>query len=145
MEDAVVNSLKRGAVELGIDLIDMRTTEEERELIEYCKLPNTLQTKGKLRRTIRDMQRPPVYLVSARVKNALNSHGARGNTYKILEKFGGCYSEAESRQVVYDGADLMVKAYFWDRRGAMEFQTAMNNWEIHKALASQPGWDRNQP
>lgn len=143
MEDEVVNSLKRGAAELGIDLIDVRTTEEERELIEYCKLPNTLQTKGKLRRTIREIQRPPVYLVSARVKNAVNSHGARGNTYKLLEKYGGCYSEAESKQVVYDGDDLMIKAYFWDRRGAMEFQTAMNDWEIHKALVNLDGIEIN--
>eukprot|EP00543_Licmophora_paradoxa_P018113 CAMPEP_0202477432 /NCGR_PEP_ID=MMETSP1360-20130828/93940_1 /ASSEMBLY_ACC=CAM_ASM_000848 /TAXON_ID=515479 /ORGANISM="Licmophora paradoxa, Strain CCMP2313" /LENGTH=334 /DNA_ID=CAMNT_0049104677 /DNA_START=59 /DNA_END=1060 /DNA_ORIENTATION=+ len=139
MEDHVVNRLKRGAAELGIDLIDVRTTEEERELIEHCNLPDTLQTKGKLRRTIRELQRPPVYLVSARVKNAVNSHGARGNAYKLLERYGGCYSEAESKQVVYDGDDLMVKAYFWDRRGAMEFQTAMNNWEIHKALVNLDG------
>ena len=143
MEENVVNRLKRGAEELGIDLIDVRTTEEERQLIEHCGLPYTLNTKGTLRRRIRELQKPPVYQVSARIKNALNSHGARGNVYKLLEKCGGCYSEAESKQVVYDCDDLTVKAYFWDRRAAMDFQTALNSWEIHRALVNLDGIDIN--
>ena len=36
-----------------------------------------------------------VYQVTARVMNALNSHGARGNVYQLLEKYGARYSEAE--------------------------------------------------
>ena len=106
MGDSALNSLKRGAEELGIDLIDVRTENDERELIEYCGLPNTLATRGTLRRKIRELQRPPVYQVTARVLNALNSHGARGNVYKLLEKYGARYSAAESKQVVYDGDDL---------------------------------------
>ena len=35
MEDNVVNSPRRGAAAFGIDLVDVRTTEEERELIEH--------------------------------------------------------------------------------------------------------------
>eukprot|EP00977_Amphora_coffeiformis_P007509 scaffold1640_cov161-Amphora_coffeaeformis.AAC.32 len=76
---------------------------------------------------------------TARVMNALNSHGARGNVYKLLEKYGARYSEAESKQVVYDGNDLTVKAYFKDERAAMEFQTALNGWEIHRALVNLDG------
>jgi len=84
-------------------------------------------------------ERPPVYQVTARVMNALNSQGARGNVYKLLEKYGACYSEAESKQVVYDGENLIVKAYFKDERAATEFQTALNGWEIHRALVHLDG------
>ena len=73
----------------------MRTENDERELIEYCGLPNTMATRGALRRKICELQKPPVYQVTARVMNALNSHGARGNVYQLLEKYGARYSEAE--------------------------------------------------
>ena len=139
MGDRALNSLKRGAEELGIDLIDVRTENDERELIEYCGLQNTLAIRGTLRRKIRELQRPPVYQVTARVMNALNSHGARGNVYKLLEKYGARYSAAESKQVVYDGNDLTVKAYFKDERAATEFQTALNGWEIHRHLVNLDG------
>ena len=55
MGDSTLNSLKRGAEELGIDLIDVRTEKDENELIEYCGLPNTLATRGTLRRKIREL------------------------------------------------------------------------------------------
>lgn len=93
-----LSSLKRGAEELGIDLIDVRTENDESELIEYCGLPNTLATRGSLLRKVRELQKPPVYQVTARVINALNSNGARGNVYKLLEKYGALYSEALSKQ-----------------------------------------------
>lgn len=143
MGDNALNSLKRGAEELGIDLIDVRTENDERELIEYCGLPNTLATRGTLRRRIRELQKPPVYQVTARVMNAVNSHGARGNVYKLLEKYGARCSKAESKQVVYDGNDLTVKAYFKDERAATEFQAALNGWEIHKALVNLDGIEIN--
>ena len=142
-DDDTVNKLKRGAEELGIDLIDVKSAEDEKELIEHCQLPNTLQTRGKLRRKIRELQKPPVFLVSARVLNAKNSFGARGNIYKLLEEYGGTYSEAESKLVIYEGDDLTIRAYFWDRKSAMGFQTALNKWEIHRALVNLDGIEIN--
>jgi len=111
------------------------TENEERELIAYCGLPNTIATIGTLRRKIREL-RSPVYQVNARVINALSCHGARGNVYKLLEKYGARYSAAESKQVVYDGDDLIVKAYFKHEWAATEFQTALNGWETHRALVN---------
>ena len=143
MGDSALNRLKRGAEELGIDLIDVRAENDERELIEYCGLPNTLATRGALRRKIRELQKPPAFQVTARIKNALNSHGARGNVYKLLEKYGARYSQAESKQVVYEGNDLTVKAYFKEERAAEEFQTALNGWEIHRALVNIDGIEIN--
>ena len=141
--DSTLNSLERGAEELGINLIDVRTEDDERELFEYCGLSNTLATRGILRGRIRELQQPPIYQVTARVLNALNSHGARGNVYKLLEKYGARYSEAESKQIVYDGNDLAVKAYFKDERAATEFQTALNRWEIHRDLVNLDGIEIN--
>jgi len=145
MEDEVTRKLKRAAVELGIDLIDLRTTEEEAELIAHCKLPKTLQTKGKLRRLIREEQQPPVFLVSARVKGALRSNRARGNVYKALEKHNGLFSKSEGKQVTYEGDDLVVRAYFEDSGKAMSFQTSINEWELQKVLLLIDGVEINPP
>ena len=84
--------LKRSADELGIGLVDLETVEEQVEVIEHAGLRADLRTKGKLRRLIREEKKPPVFDVCARVKGALNSHGARGNVYKMLEEHNGSFS-----------------------------------------------------
>ena len=42
----VERRLKRGAADVGIDLIDLRTTTEEEEFLRRCGLPSDLPTKG---------------------------------------------------------------------------------------------------
>ena len=66
-DNDMVNKLKRGAVYLDIDHIDVRNTgEEEAELIAHCtKLLNILRTKGELHQTVQEMQLPPIFLESA--------------------------------------------------------------------------------
>ena len=54
--------------------------------------------------------------------------------YKGLEKYNGFYADAEGTQIEYDGDDLLVKAYFLDQNKAMEFQSFLNSWELHKTL-----------
>lgn len=143
--DETTRKLKRKIEELGISFIDVKTAEEEVELLELCSLPVNLQTKGKLRRLIREEQQPPVFRVSARVKGALRSHGARGNVYKGLEKCNGFYSESEGTQIEYDGDDLLVNAYFLDQNKAMDFQSFLNSWEIHKTLILLDGVEIDPP
>ena len=87
------------ADELGIELRDLRTLEEEVEFIERCELPVNVQTKAKLRRIVREEQQPPIFRVSALVKGALRSNGARGDVYKGLEKHSGLCSLSEGKQV----------------------------------------------
>ena len=130
-QDETTRKLKRKVKELGISFLDVRTVEEEVELLELCSLPVDLKTKVKLRRLIREEQQPPVFHVSARVKGALRSHGARGNVYKGLEKFNGWYSESEGKQIEYNGDDLLDRAYLIDQNKAMEFQSFLNSLEIH--------------
>eukprot|EP00977_Amphora_coffeiformis_P030349 scaffold46454_cov298-Amphora_coffeaeformis.AAC.2 len=145
MEEEVTRELKRGAAELGIDLIDLKTLAEEEELLQHCKLPLNLGTKGKLRRLIREEQKPPVFLVSAVVKGALRSQGARGNVYKALEKHHGLFSKSKGKGVAYIGDDLVVRAYFESNREAMSFQTALNEWELHKTLILLDGVEITPP
>mmetsp|Transcript_19548 Transcript_19548/g.42141 ORF Transcript_19548/g.42141 Transcript_19548/m.42141 type:complete len:345 (-) Transcript_19548:419-1453(-) len=137
--------LKRSADELGIGLVDLETVEEQDEVIENAGLRANLRTKGKLRRLIREAKKPPVFVVCARVKGALNSHGARGNVYKVLEEHNGSFSQGEGQQVRYDGDDLAVKAYFEFKRDAMAFQSAINRWEIHKEIAQLHGVEIDPP
>ena len=144
-DDETTRKLKRKVEELGIGFIDVKTVEEEVELIQLCALPVNLPTKAKLRRLIRAAQQPPVFRVSARVKGALRSHGARGNVYKGLEKYNGFYAESEGTQIEYDGDDLLVKAYFLDQNKAMEFQSFLNSWEIHKTLILLDGVEIDPP
>lgn len=143
--EEVARKLKRGAAELGIDLIDLKTPAEEEELLHYCQLPLDLGTKGKLRRLIREEQQPPVFLVSAVVKGALRSQGARGNVYKALEKHHGFFSRSAGKQVTYLGDDLDVKAYFNTDEAAMSFQSALNEWELHKTLILLDGVEIDPP
>lgn len=56
-----------------------------------------------------------------------------------MEKYGGSYSRAETKLVIYEGDDLTIKAYFWEKFRAMDFQTALNKWEIHKSLVNLDG------
>ena len=77
-DDETTRKLKRKAEEIGIGFIDVKTVEDEVELLQLCALPVNLPTKTKLRRLIRAAQQPPVFRVSARVKGALRSHGAGG-------------------------------------------------------------------
>ncbi|KAL3921033.1 MAG: hypothetical protein SGILL_002967 [Bacillariaceae sp.] len=144
MED-VTRKLKRGAAELDIDLIDLKTPAEEEEFLQHCKLPSDLGTKGKLRRLIREEQKPPVFLVSAVVKGALRSQGARGNVYKALEKNHGLFSKSAGMQIAYSADDLVVKAYFGTNGEAMSFQTALNEWELHKTLMLLDGVEIDPP
>lgn len=137
--------LKRSADELGIGLIDLETVEEQVEVIRHAGLPPNLRIKAKLRRLIREEKRPPVFVVGARVNGALNSHGARGNVYKMLEEHNGCFSRGEGQQVLYHGDNLAVKAYFEFERDAMAFQSALNRWEIHKEIAQLHGVEIHPP
>jgi hypothetical protein len=144
MED-ITGTLKRGAAELGIDLIDLKTLEEEEELLRHCNLTVDLRTKGKLRRLIREESKPPAFLVSAVIKGSLKSQGARGNVYKALENHQGLFSKTEGQLIKYDGDDLAVKAYFYSKVEAMRFQTALNQWEIHKTLLLIDGVEIDPP
>lgn len=144
-DDEITRKLKRKAAEMGIDFIDVRTGEEEVELLQLCALPVNLQTKSKLRRLVRAEGLPPVFRVSARVKGALRSHGARGNVYKGLEKYNGFYSKSEGTQIEYEGDDLVMMAYFLDQNKAMEFQSFLNAWELHKTLVLLDGVEIDPP
>eukprot|EP00977_Amphora_coffeiformis_P010711 scaffold2510_cov169-Amphora_coffeaeformis.AAC.62 len=61
MSDAneVERKLKRGAAKLGVNIVDVKTPEDEADLIDHCGLTNNLQTRGKLRRLVREEQEPP--------------------------------------------------------------------------------------
>lgn len=133
------NKLKRSADALGIEVIDLQTAEEQAEVIKHAGLPADLRTKGKLRKYIRELSKPPVYSVCARVKGALKSHGARGNVYKILEEHNGLFSQGEGRQVIYSNDDLVVKAYFMSLTDAMAFQSSVNKWDLHKEIVQLDG------
>lgn len=142
----VERRLKRGAVDVGIDLIDLRTTTEEEEFLQLCGLPSDLPTKGKLRRLIREQKaEQTVFKVSIVVKGALRSHGSRGNVYKTLEKCRGCFLKSAGKEVEYDNDDLVVKAYFLQESDAMDFQSSVNQWEIHKTLLSIDGVEVDPP
>jgi len=71
------------------------------------------------------------FLVGATVRGAKQSNGARrGNVYKFLERHHGFFSKEEGIQIMYEGDNLMVK----ENGDACNFQTALNEWEIHKEL-----------
>ena len=142
-EDEDTNKLKRAASELGIDIIDIREGDEA-ELFQHCGLQNTIRARGKLRRLVRAHQNP-VFRVSARIRGALRSSGARGNVYKTLEAYDGYFHEGEGRLIAYNEDDLHIKAYFFERRQASGFQSALNQWEIHKELALLDGIELNPP
>jgi hypothetical protein len=80
-----------------------------------------------------------VFRVSVVVKGALRSNGARGNVFKLLERHNGFYSEKIGIQIAYQEDDLHATAYFKTEDNALEFQTAMNEWEIHKELTNLDG------
>lgn len=79
------------------------------------------------------------YLVGAIVRGAKQSKGARGNIFKFLERHMGHYSEQEGIQILYEGDNLTVKSYFVSYDSACHLQTALNQWEIHSALANLDG------
>ena len=102
----VQRRVKRRAAEVGIDLIDLRTTTEEEEFLELCGLPSDLRTKGKHSDLIREQQaehttEQTVFKVSIVVTGALRSHGSRGNVYKTLEKCRGCFLKSAGKEVEY--------------------------------------------
>lgn len=84
-----------------------------------------------------------MFQAGAIIKGAFRSTGARGNVYKFLARHKGFYSEKERIQVFYHGDDLHVKAYFKEEEDAMDFQNALNEWEIHKELANLDGVNIN--
>lgn len=51
----------------------------------------------------------------------------------------GHYWKQEGIQIFYEQDDLTVKAYFISYEAACGFQTALNDWEIHKELANLDG------
>jgi hypothetical protein len=132
--DEVARKIIQAAEELGIDIIDIRTPDEEAEILQHCNLPVDLKSKGKIRRLIRERQQPAVFVVQLRVCGALRSRGARGNVYKALETHQGWFSSSEGKVVIYEHDDLVVQAYFLDMEKALSFQTSMNQWEIYKYL-----------
>ena len=79
------------------------------------------------------------------VKGALRSHGSRGNVYKTLEKCRGCFLKSAGKEVEYNNDDLVVKAYFLQEADAMDFQSSVNQWEIHKTLLSIDGVEVDPP
>lgn len=87
------------------------------------------------------VKRPKVaaYSVSVVVEGALSSAGARGNVYKKLQHHHAVYSESQGIDVEYVGDDLVVKALFLDLVHAFNFQSDLNDWEIHKELAHLSG------
>lgn len=83
--------------------------------------------------------RRAVFEVILIVRGASRSNGARGNVFKLLERHKGFYSKSAGIQISYQDDDLHVKAYFKTEDNAFDFQTAMNQWEIHKELANLEG------
>lgn len=85
------------------------------------------------------------YVVTAMVKGGYSCKGARGNIYKLLEQEHGCFSVAEGKLVFYTDNDLSVKAYFvsWDK--ACNFQTHLNDWEMHKELVNLTAVETQNP
>jgi hypothetical protein len=77
--------------------------------------------------------------VNAVLKGALNSSGARGNVFKMLQKYHAVYVPSDGIQVSYCEDDLNVQALFLDRKEAYDFQNALNEWEIHKELVNLDG------
>ncbi len=86
-----------------------------------------------------------VYRVGVVVKGAKSSNGARGNVFKFLERHHGLYSEREGINIKYSDCNLHVSAYFREARDAMDFQSALNQWEIHKQLANLEGVELTPP
>jgi hypothetical protein len=91
------------------------------------------------RKQQQQQQPESAYGVTAIVRGAKQSNGARGNVYKFLQRYLGLYSDEEGIQILYNGGDLSVKAYFHTFEKACQFQTALNDWEIHKELANLDG------
>eukprot|EP00980_Cylindrotheca_fusiformis_P024613 scaffold12169_cov132-Cylindrotheca_fusiformis.AAC.1 len=84
-------------------------------------------------------KQPVAFLVGAIVRGAVQSNGARGNVFKFLERHRGFFSKEEGIQIMYEGEDLTVKAYFKEVGDACDFQTNLNEWEIHKELVNLKG------
>mmetsp|Transcript_19580 Transcript_19580/g.53890 ORF Transcript_19580/g.53890 Transcript_19580/m.53890 type:complete len:344 (-) Transcript_19580:114-1145(-) len=143
MADEETNKLKRAAQALEIDLVDIREGDEA-EVIGESGLENVVRVRGKLRRLVRSHQHP-TFRVSAVVRGALRSQGARGNVYKALQASQGFYSSQEGKKITYQGDDLQVTAYFLEVSKAMDFQNALNQWEIHKELALLDGIELRTP
>lgn len=85
------------------------------------------------------------YVVSAIVRGGFSCKGARGNIYKLLEQEHGWFSVAEGRLVFYTGNDLSVKAYFVSLDKACNFQTRLNDWEMHKELVNLTAVETQSP
>ena len=79
------------------------------------------------------------FSVSVVVEGAINSVGARGNVYKKLQQHHSVYSVSQGIDVKYDGDDLVVKSLFFNQADAFNFQSDLNDWEIHKELAKLSG------
>ena len=141
-EDEDTNKLKRAASELGIDMVDIREGDEA-EIFRHCGMQNSIRMRGKLRRLVRAHQNP-VFRVSAVIRGALRSSGARGNVYKTLEAYDGYFYERESRLIVYNEDDLHIKAYFFRTPagvGIPERTEPVGDTQ----RACPPGWHRIEP
>jgi hypothetical protein len=84
-------------------------------------------------------QKGVAYKVHAVVRGGLNSSGARGNVFKMLEKYCAVYVPADGIQIEYNEDDLYIQALFLEWEQACGFQSALNKWEIHKELANLNG------
>lgn len=120
-------------------LLGIKVDELERVGI---KLPAARELSNKLRD---DAPAAKAYLVGAIVRGAKQSKGARGNIFKFLERHMGHYSEQEGIQIFYEGDNLSVTAYFVSYDSACNMQTAVNQWEIHSALANLDGVQLDPP
>ena len=84
-------------------------------------------------------QKRSAYAVHVVVQGARNSAGARGNVFKMLQKYHAVYATSEGINVKYEEDDLEVNALFFEQSDAFDFQNALNEWEIHKELANLSG------
>jgi hypothetical protein len=80
-------------------------------------------------------QKSTAYRVDVVIKGARHFAGARGNVFRMLEKYGAVYTPSDGgihRQVMYVEDNLHVQPLFLSWEQACGFQNAVNEWEIYK-------------
>jgi hypothetical protein len=86
-------------------------------------------------------QRSTAYRVHVVVEGARHFAGARGNVFRMLEKYGAAYAPSDGgvhRHVKYIEDSLHVEALFLSWEQACGFQSAMNEWEIKRFRFANP-------
>lgn len=129
---------KEGAAKLGVDIVDVRSDDEECWLLNHCGIHVQLASRFKLRHLIRKMKNP-VYSVSAELGNqgGVSRCELDSKIYQVaqvLEKHHGFFSRSEEplETVCNDDRKVQIKAYFKTEKAAMDFQD-----EIKKAMPSR--------